>query len=90
MMFLPWHWAKKKVYRSGVGELDGKELEELWDGLLSRDPERVMAAFALLGKREQGAVVSHLKRMVSEPGWQPGQSESARSALEILKRQYDD
>lgn len=86
MMCSPWHWAQSEASSKRVGEFDGKDLEELWDGLLSRDPERVRAAFSLLEEREQKSVVTHLQRMVSEPDWQPGQRESARSALEILDR----
>jgi hypothetical protein len=68
-----------------VGEFSGKDLEQLWDGLFSRDPERVRAAFSQLEEDEQKTVAAHLRRMVDEQGWQPGQRESARSALEILE-----
>lgn len=61
-----------------------ESLEELWDYLLSAEPEKVQLAFEQLDESEGQAVVTHLRRMVTEPGWQPGQRESARAALKIL------
>lgn len=83
-MCLPWQWGQSRESRTRVGEFDGTDLEDFWDGLLSRDLERVRAALSQLEEKEQKAVVEHLRRMASEPGWQPGQRESARFALEIL------
>lgn len=84
MMCLPWQWERSEASRNRVGESDGTDLEDLWDGLLSRVPERVRAAFSQLEERERKAVSAHLRRMASEPGWHLEQRESARSALEIL------
>ena len=62
-------------------------LEEFWDHLLSGEPKRVRDAFSVLDENEKQAVVEHLRRMVSEAGWQPGQRDSARAALEIINHQ---
>ena len=59
-------------------------LEILWDNLLSRQPERVRAAFSTLTSAEQQAVLDHLKRMSQEPGWHPEQRRSAQTALDAL------
>lgn len=64
-----------------------ESVQELWDYLLSGEPERVRDAFSVLDENEKQAVVEHLRRMVSEPGWQPGQRESARAALEIINHE---
>ena len=58
--------------------------QEFWDKLLSGEPERVRAAFASLEEGEKQAVMAHLGRMASEPGWQPEQRASAQAALGIL------
>jgi len=60
------------------------ELEILWDRLLSRRATEVRAAYAALEPAEQQAVLSHLQRMATEPGWHPEQRLSAQSALEAL------
>ena len=60
------------------------KLEALWDELLSRQPERVQAAYTTLEASEQEAVYAHLQRMADEPGWQPEQRASARAALQVL------
>ena len=59
-------------------------LEILWDGLLSREPERIRAAYNGLSQAEQGVVLAHLRRMASEPDWQPEQRLSAQAALDCL------
>lgn len=60
------------------------ELENLWDALLSRNPERIRQAFAGLDAEERQAVQTHLQRMATEPGWHPEQRLSAQTALESL------
>lgn len=62
----------------------GDELEEFWDAVLSRQPERVRRACAGLDQAECDALVAHLRRMCSEEGWHPEQRRSARAALEAL------
>lgn len=59
-------------------------IEQFWDNLLSREPASVRQAYATLEKKEQVAVLVHLRKMVSEPGWQPEQRASAAAALEAL------
>lgn len=65
---------------------DERYLEQLWDRLLSRQPEQVQAAFAELTAAEQASVVSHLERMTSEPGWHLEQVRSAQAALDALRQ----
>jgi hypothetical protein len=60
------------------------DLEELWGKLLSRDAERVRSAYYSLSTVEQEVVFSHLKRMATEPDWQPEQRISASAALEAI------
>ena len=59
-------------------------LETLWDHLLSRDADLVRSAFKQLEPEEQQAVLAHLWRMSSEPGWHPEQRSSAQAALVLL------
>lgn len=68
---------------SGRNKIDHPQA--LWDELLSRQPERVRAAYASLETSERQAVIAHLKRMVHEPGWQSEQRISARAALTALQ-----
>jgi hypothetical protein len=60
-------------------------LEKTWDALLSREPQRIRQTFAGLDGNSQHVVLEHLKKMVSESGWQPEQVLSARAALEALE-----
>jgi hypothetical protein len=60
-------------------------IEDLWDGLLSRQPELVRAAFSSLDLAERAAVLAHLQRIVSEAGWHPEQRLSAQAALDALE-----
>ncbi len=61
-------------------------LEDLWERLLSRQPESIRLAFAALPENEQTAVLAHLQRMAEEPGWHPEQRLSARVAVQALER----
>jgi hypothetical protein len=65
-------------------ENEENALEILWGQLLSRQAAQVRAAYAGLEPGERQAVVAHLRRMVSEAGWQPEQRRSARAALRAL------
>ncbi len=60
------------------------QLEELWNQLLSRHPRTIQAAYTTLLPADQKAVLAHLQRMISEPGWQPEQRISAEAALKVL------
>lgn len=59
-------------------------LEILWDALLSREPERIRAAFAGLDAGGQADVLAHLKRMASEEGWHAEQRASSLAALTAI------
>jgi len=48
------------------------------------DPVRIKQAFSLLDSNSQFVVYEHLKKMVSEAGWQEVQISSARQALQAL------
>jgi len=65
--------------------MDDANLEKLWNGLLSRQADRVRVAFESLAHDERKAVLEHLLRMAQEPGWHPEQRASARAALEVLQ-----
>jgi hypothetical protein len=60
------------------------DLEDLWDALLSRQNEQVLAAFHSLDENDKAAVITHLQRMAGEPGWLPDQRVSAQAALTAL------
>lgn len=59
-------------------------LEEVWDDILSRHPNRIKRRFQLLDQTSQQEVILHLQRMVTEAGWQEPQIVSARAALNAL------
>ena len=59
-------------------------LEQIWDQLLSREPEQIRSAYALLDVSSQQTVLAHLRKMVSEPGWHPEQVTSATIALQAI------
>ncbi len=63
------------------------QLEQIWDNLLSRQPNLIQAAFSSLDSINQKAVLAHLYRMVDEAGWQPEQRASARAAIKALGSQ---
>jgi hypothetical protein len=64
--------------------VEKNEFDSTWEVLLSREPDRILAVFASLSPPEQEAVIAHLEKMVSEPGWQPGQRLSAQAALDAI------
>jgi HPt (histidine-containing phosphotransfer) domain-containing protein len=59
-------------------------VEWFWDQLLSSQPEQIREAFAQLTAEEKEAIVAHLRRMVSEPGWLDVQRASAQAALAVV------
>ena len=61
------------------------DIENLWERLLSRQPELIQAAFQGLTPEEQQDVQAHLLRMVSETGWHPEQVTSAQAALDSIR-----
>jgi hypothetical protein len=65
--------------------MNGQDLENIWDALLSRDAEQVRSAYNSLGPTERDQVLAHLLKMTSEEGWHPQQRESARAALAAIQ-----
>lgn len=55
--------------------------------LLSRRPAMIEKTFSSLESDQKKAVLDHLQRMVTEPGWQPGQRVSAQEALDAISNQ---
>ena len=60
------------------------EIVNVWEMLLSREPDWIEKAFVSLHPDQKRAVLIHLQKMVSEPGWQPEQQTSAQIALDTL------
>ena len=58
--------------------------EDFWADLLSREAQRITAAWSSISAEEQTAVALHLNRMVSEAGWAEVQQASASAALQAL------
>ncbi len=65
--------------------MDAEFLEKTWGEILSRRPARIRRMYALLDEASQKEVMDHLRRMVSEDGWQEPQVISARAALAALE-----
>lgn len=62
------------------------DLEEFWAEILSRDAERVRAAYrALPDDSERAAVYDHLLSMAMEDDWAEVQRLSAEAALMALQ-----
>jgi len=59
-------------------------LEQIWNQLLSRQPEQVRQAYTNLNPVEQKTVLEHLRVMVTEPGWHQEQRFSAQAALDAI------
>ena len=43
--------------------------ETIWEMLLSREPERILAAYKTLPADQKRGVLDHLEQMVCETGW---------------------
>jgi hypothetical protein len=74
-----------QIIGKGHRSQPANKIEAIWDELLSRQPERVLAVYRALEQPEREAVIAHLQRMVAEPGWQPEQRASAQAAIRALK-----
>lgn len=59
-------------------------LEMFWGDLLSEEPVRIVAAWALITLEERAAVRAHLVKMATEPGWADVQRQAAQAALDAL------
>ena len=60
------------------------EIESIWDGLLSRQKEKILTSFRSLDLSSRQTVLDHLRRMATEGGWHPEQVKSAAAALAVL------
>lgn len=78
-----------KVNKQAPRSSQAYDPEWLWEQLLSRLPASIKDAFATLDPSDQQAVLAHLQRMVTEPGWQPEQRLSATTALDVLISEED-
>lgn len=78
---------RRKSYRQALLNEGSGQLEQLWYELLSRKPERVRAAYNSLDQPGQKTVLTHLKHMATEVGWQPEQRLSAQAAIHALEGQ---
>ena len=63
---------------------DERELERIWNGILSRNRKTIRDTFKALSEEDQATVMAHLKRMATEDGWQESQRTSAQVALDVL------
>jgi hypothetical protein len=74
-----------------MSEADASDwLEEFWGDLLSEEPTRVAAAWAMLqAAEEQQAVREHLRKMATEEGWADVQRQAARAALAVIAPESD-
>jgi hypothetical protein len=61
--------------------------EDIWGMLLSREVAMIEKAFSSLESDQKKAVLDHLDKMVTEPGWQPEQRVSAQIALDTISYQ---
>ncbi|MBI5931396.1 MAG: hypothetical protein HY862_18960 [Chloroflexi bacterium] len=62
-----------------------KWLEKFWGEILSREPQRILAAMSSLpDEEERAAIIAHLQRMTTENGWLEPQRISAEAALAAL------
>jgi hypothetical protein len=57
-----------------------------WDNLLSREAEKIEAAWRSLPQAYRKDVRDHLVAMVTELDWHPEQVKSAEAALNIIDR----
>ena len=65
-------------------------MEEIWDAILSRNPNKIIMTFRTLSEQDKQNVVHHLNKMSTEDGWLPAQKISADTALKIISIQYND
>jgi hypothetical protein len=65
-------------------EQETKNLEKLWNQILSRDEILIREAFSGLDDAEREAVINHLKRMSTEEDWHQEQRTSAQAAIKTL------
>ncbi len=73
-----------KMKKHAQPNIQSDQLELMWDNLLSRQPDRIQSAYASLNTHDRKAVLAHLHHMVKEPGWQPEQRQSAKTAIKAI------
>ena len=71
--------------RIKMKKIDHLSIELLWDGLLSREPQKIKSIFRDLNQSERSIVIEHLNRMTTEDGWHPEQKSSAQISLQTIK-----
>ena len=69
--------------------VDNNSLETIWDGLLSKEADKVRFVYLQLDKEYRLHTISHLKRMVEDEGWHPLQKEAAQAALDYIQELKD-
>jgi len=74
-----------KAHRQPPHRMPELDVAQLWDQLLSRQPDSIRYAFSTLDTGRQQSVLDHLQRMANEAGWQAEQRLSARIALQVLE-----
>lgn len=62
--------------------LENKEI--FWENLLSREPEKIKAAWHMLPAEYRKDIRDHLVSMVTELDWHPEQVKSAEAALNVI------
>jgi hypothetical protein len=62
--------------------------DELWDAILSREPEQILNAWKRLAPEEQTSLLKHLDEMATGDGWHPEQVASARAALNAIRQTH--
>ena len=67
-----------------------KSMEEFWDAILSRNPNKIITAFKALPDQDKRNVIRHLNKMSTEDGWHAAQKISADTAIKIITIQYKD
>ncbi len=60
-------------------------IPDLWEYILSENPDQIREAFHKLNPKEQQHVIEHLYKMSTEPGWHPLQIRSAQVAYKVLE-----
>ncbi len=60
-------------------------LEQFWNAILSRQPQRIRRAVKQLNAPARAALLIHLQSMISEEGWLPQQRESAQIAIDVIQ-----
>lgn len=60
-------------------------LEQFWNAVLSRQPQRIRRAVKPLDTAARAALLAHLQRMVIEEGWLPQQRDSAQAAIDVIQ-----